>query len=110
MATSVAVTGRHFPARMTIGTSAQRQESAVSRIAAKVSTVDFGSTPSTSRYPSYCPRTMWSGVRGRSEATVTALESRQALRPCPEGGSARTVARTCSMWFWITSRIVPVRS
>ncbi len=32
--TSVAVTGRHLPAPITMGTSAQRQESAASRIAA----------------------------------------------------------------------------
>ncbi len=32
--TSVAVTGRHLPARIKMGTSAQRQESAASLIAA----------------------------------------------------------------------------
>ena len=49
MSTSVAVTGRHLPARITIGTSAHRQVSAASRTATYVSVVDFGSTPSTCR-------------------------------------------------------------
>ena len=47
--TSVAVTGMHLPARITIGTPAHRQESDSSRMAAKVSTVEWGSTPFTSR-------------------------------------------------------------
>ena len=46
--TSVAVTARHLPARIKIGTPAHRQVSAASRTATKVSVVDFGSTPSTS--------------------------------------------------------------
>ena len=40
--TSVAVTGMHLPARITIGTSAHRHESDISRMAAKVSTVERG--------------------------------------------------------------------
>ena len=48
MLTSVAVTGMHLPARIRIGTPSQRQVSAASRTATKVSVVDFGSTPSTS--------------------------------------------------------------
>jgi hypothetical protein len=43
MPTSVAVTGVVFPARMRIGTPAQRHESSASRTATKVSTVDTGS-------------------------------------------------------------------
>jgi hypothetical protein len=46
--TSVAVTAMHFPARITIGTSAHRHESGISRIATNVSTVECGSTPATS--------------------------------------------------------------
>ena len=38
--TSVAVTGRHLPARIRMGTSAHRHESDMSRIATKVSTVE----------------------------------------------------------------------
>ena len=49
MLISVAVTGMHLPARIRIGTPAQRQVSAVSRTATYVSTVEFGSTPSTWR-------------------------------------------------------------
>jgi len=51
--TSVAVTGKHFPARMKIGTPCQRQVSTASRTATKVSVVDPASTPATSWYPSY---------------------------------------------------------
>ena len=47
--TSVAVTGRHLPARIRMGTSAHRQESAASLIATYVSVTDFGSTPATWR-------------------------------------------------------------
>ncbi len=46
--TSVAVTGRHLPARISTGTPAQRQDCTASRTATNVSTVDRGSTPSTS--------------------------------------------------------------
>ena len=47
--TSVAVTGMHFPALMTIGTSAHRHESTASRTATKDSVVESGATPATSR-------------------------------------------------------------
>ena len=48
--TSVAVTGRHLPARIRIGTSAQRQESARGPERRRTSrSCDFGSTPSTSQ-------------------------------------------------------------
>jgi len=53
---------------------------------------------------------MRSGVSGVSEATSRALESRQLVRLSPSGGSDITVASTCSMWFWTTSRMAPVRS
>ncbi len=46
---SVAVTGRHFPARIAIGTPDQRQVSRASRTATYVSVRDWGSTPATSR-------------------------------------------------------------
>jgi hypothetical protein len=46
---SVAVTGMHLPARMMIGTSAQRQESMNRRVAKNVSVDEPAATPSTSR-------------------------------------------------------------
>ena len=49
MLISVAVTGMVLPARIRIGTPAQRQLSTVSLTATYVSTVEFGSTPSTWR-------------------------------------------------------------
>ena len=55
--TSVACTGIALPARMKNGTPAQRQFSIRSSSAANVSVVESAATPSTSRYPSYWPRT-----------------------------------------------------
>jgi hypothetical protein len=46
--TSVAVVGRHLPARMRNGTPAQREQSMCTRTAAKVSTVESGATPFSS--------------------------------------------------------------
>ena len=46
--TSVAVTGRHLPARISTGTPEAGATSTASRTATNVSTVDRGSTPSTS--------------------------------------------------------------
>ena len=110
MLTSVAVTGMHFPARISTGTPAHRHESTVSRTATKLSVVERGSTPSTSWYPSYCPRTASSGRSGRIARTSRDLASRQPARPVLSGGSAMTVAITCSMWFCTTSRMAPARS
>ena len=47
--TSVVETGIFLPARMKNGTPSQRQESTCRRTAAKVSTVESGATPSSSR-------------------------------------------------------------
>ena len=46
---SVTFASRHLPARMKKGTPAQRQLSTNSRSAMKVSVVESGATPSTSR-------------------------------------------------------------
>src|ERR1700734_4436768 len=66
MNTSVAVTGRHLPARITIGTPAQRHVSAARRTAAYVSVLDPGATPDTDWYPSYCPLIASAGASGAS--------------------------------------------
>ena len=91
---SVAVTGMHLPARIKIGTPAQRQESAAVRTAANVPVFEPAATPLTSEYPSYCPRIVCSGVSGSSTLTSCDFASRHASRPVPSGGSASTVART----------------
>ena len=110
MNTSVAVTARHLPARIAIGTPSQRQVSAASRTPAKVSVFDPAATPSTARYPSYCPLTTSAGVSGRSAPISRALDEIHESIPDPSGGSASTVASTWSMWFWMTSLIAPVLS
>jgi hypothetical protein len=110
MNTSVAVTGRHLPARITIGTPAQRHVCAASRTAAYVSVRDPGATPATDWYPSYCPLITSPGASGASALISCDFDAIHESRPEPSGGSASTVARTWSMWFCMTSLIAPVLS
>src|SRR3984885_15279361 len=97
ISSSVAVTGRHLPTRITIGTPAQRQVSAASRTAANVSVFDPGATPATDWYPSYCPLITSAGVSGVSALMSCDFDAIQELSPDPSGGSASTVASTWSM-------------
>src|SRR6266511_454584 len=50
------------------------------------------------------------GSSGRTARSRRVRSSRTASRPCPAGGSMASRARTCSRWFWSTSRMAPASS
>jgi hypothetical protein len=81
-----------------------------SRTAANVSTRESAATPGSSWYPQNWPRTTLAGSSGAIASRMRAFSLRSAVEPPLAGASIVRQATTCSIWFWMTSRIAPVSS
>ena len=92
------------------GTSAHRQLSIVSSIAAKVSVCESPATPGSVRYPSYWPRTTFEGSQSDIARSTFTVSSRSRFGSKETGGS---IARNVSIWKTCVetmSRMAPVCS
>ena len=106
-----------LPARSTKRVPAQRGSASSRTSSAAVSVPRAGSTPCSCAYAGTCapPASRPAAYLARRPAPVP--RGRRAARPAgararrpPAGGSMATSARTCSRWFWTTSRTAPARS
>src|ERR1700728_4127807 len=99
-----------LPVRRKKGTPAQRQLSIEHFNAVKVSVSDSGSTPSSDRYPVYCPRTTSFGSIGNMLRKTLFFSSLMGAGSKAVGGSIAMNARIWNRWVTTMSRYAPVAS
>ena len=101
---------RRLPVRRKNGTPAQRQLSMEHLSAMKVSVSERESTPSSVRYPMYCPRTTAVGSMGNMLRKTLFFSSLIGAGSNAVGGSMAMKARIWNRWVTTMSRYAPVAS
>ncbi len=107
---SLTLSARPLPVRRKNGTPAHRQLSMSSSIAEKVSVVESGATPGSSRYPTYWPRITRSRLETSVERSAFTVSSRSRSGWNDTGGSIATNVITWNRCVEIMSRMLPTCS